>query len=216
MKLYGALLSPFVRKVALVAAEKGIAFEFARGGPGRPDPEFLAASPFAKIPAIDDDGFTLADSSAIALYLDTKVATPALLPADAQQRGRAMWFDEFADTIFGASGLKVMFNRYVGPKIFKVEGNEALALQGEAELPRILDYLESVAPESGWLLGEAFSLADISVASMLCTMAYILDCTDAVARPRTAAWYDRVRARPAWQAIAEHEAVMASRLPPVD
>ena len=33
MKLYGAMLSPFVRKVAVVLTEKGISFDLARGGP---------------------------------------------------------------------------------------------------------------------------------------------------------------------------------------
>lgn len=216
MKLYGALLSPFVRKVALVAAEKGIAFEFGRGGPGKPEPEFLAASPFGKIPAIEDDGFTLADSSAIVVYLDAKAAGPALLPADPRQRGQAIWFDEFADTIFAASGLKILFNRLVGPKILKVGGDEALALQGEAELPRSLDYIEGVAPADGWLLGSDFTLADIAVASMFRTMEYVGHGPDASTRPLTAAWYARVCARPAWVAIAEKEDAMRRKVLPAE
>lgn len=214
MKLYGALLSPFARKVALVAVEKGIAFEFGRGGPGQITEEFLAASPFAKIPAIEDDGFTLSDSSAIALYLDAKGAGPKLLPDDPQGRGRAMWFDEFADTVFGAAGLKILFNRLVGPKILKVGGDEAVALQGEAELPRCLDYIESVAPDEGWLLGADFTLADISVASMFRTMTYVERGPDAAAYPRTAAWYERVAARPAWGEVAALEEKTLKRLLP--
>ncbi|MEO0031961.1 MAG: hypothetical protein RIS94_1719 [Pseudomonadota bacterium] len=216
MKLYGALISPFVRKVALVAAEKGIAFEFGRGGPGQMTEEFLACSPFAKIPAIDDDGFTLSDSSAIALYLDARGGGAKLLPDDAQGRGRAMWFDEFADTVFGAAGLKILFNRLVGPKILKVGGDEAIALQGEAELPRCLDYLEGVVPGDGWLLGADFTLADVSVASMLRTMTYIGKGPDTVAYPRTAAWYDRVTARPAWAQIAAIETKQWERFRPAD
>jgi glutathione S-transferase len=212
MKLYGPLLSPFARKVALVLAEKGIAFEFGRGGPGQPEPEFLAVSPFGKIPAIDDDGFTLSDSTAIALYLDAKVAEPALLPADAQGRGKAIWFDEFADTIFGAAAIKMQWNRLVGPKILKVGGDEAIALQGEAEMPRILDYLESVVPADGWLLGAQFTLADISVASFVRTLDYIGQAQAAAARPRLAAWYARIGARPAWQMIAAKEDKMMEKI----
>ncbi|MCW1382469.1 glutathione S-transferase family protein [Novosphingobium sp. KCTC 2891] len=212
MKIYGALISPFVRKVAVVATEKGIAFEMARGGPGSADPGFLAASPLAKIPAIDDDGFTLADSTAIALYLDAKYPEPQLLPADPQARGKAVFYDEFADTVLGGAGLKVLFNRLVGPKLLKVGGDEAVAKQGEAELPRWTDWLESAVPESGWLLGETFSLADIAVASTFRTLAYVNLGVDAAARPKTAAWYDRVAARPAWQAIAAQEDVFAAKI----
>lgn len=216
MKLFGAVISPFVRKVAVVAAEKGIGFTWARGGPGSDNPEFLAASPFGKIPAIEDDGFTLCDSSAIVWYLEAKQPDPVLIPADPQTRGRVVWFDEFADTILATAGLKILFNRVVGPHILKVGGDEALALQGEAELPRSLDYIEQVCAGREWLAGEAFSLADISVASMLRTLRYVRHGPDAAVRPATAAWYDRVCARPGWQQIAAGETAFAARIMPPD
>lgn len=212
MKLYGALISPFVRKVAVIATEKGISFELGRGGPGSDDAEFLAASPLGKIPAIDDDGFKLADSSAIAIYLDAKHPEPRLIPEDPQARGKAVFYDEFADTVLGAAGLKILFNRLVGPKLLKVGGDEALALQGEAELPRWTDWFESVVPESGWLLGDVFTIADISVASTFRTLAYVRHGVDAAARPRTAAWFERVAARPSWAAVAAQEDVFAQRI----
>ncbi|ABD27326.1 glutathione S-transferase-like protein [Novosphingobium aromaticivorans DSM 12444] len=212
MKLYGALLSPFVRKIAVVATEKGLSFEMARGGPGSTDPEFIACSPLGKIPAIDDGGFQLADSSAIAVYLDARYPEPRLIPEDPQLRGKAVFWDEFADTVLGASGLKILFNRLVGPKLLKTGGDEAIALQGEAELPRWVDWFESVVPGQGWLLGETFSLADIAVASTFRTLAYVGHGVDAGARPGTASWYDRVTARPAWAAVAEQEEVTARRI----
>lgn len=214
MKLYGALLSPFVRKVAVVLAEKGLDYTPARGGPGNTDPEFLAVSPFAKIPAIDDDGFTLADSSAIVHYLEAKYPSPALIPTDPQALGQAVWFDEFGDTIFAASGLKILFNRVVGPRFLGLPGNEALALEGEAELPRIFAYIESVAPADGWLVGEAFSIADITVASMLCTLRYVGHGANATAYPKTAAWHARALARPSWQMVQEKEAALMQRILP--
>lgn len=201
MKLYGAVLSPFVRKVALIAEEKGLDYELR---PFRTRegylPEFLACSPFRKIPAIDDGGFTLCDSTAIALYLDAKYPLPALIPSAPEAQGRVMWFDEFTDTILAASGLKILFHRVVGPKMLKVGGDEAIALEGEAELPPLLDWLESVVPAEGWLVGSNFSLADISVAAMLRTLS-LVGHGPAPARPRTKAWYERVVARPAWQAV---------------
>ncbi len=214
MKLYGALLSPFVRKVAVVLAEKGVDYTPARGGPGSNDAEFLAVSPFAKIPAMDDDGFTLADSSAIVHYLDAKYPAPALIPTEPEALGRAVWFDEFGDTIFAASGLKILFNRVVGPRFLGLPGNEALALEGEAELPRIFDYIEGVVPDDGWLVGEAFSIADITVASMLCTLRYVGHGPNAAAFPKTAAWHARALARPSWRAIEDKEATLMQRILP--
>ena len=69
----------------------------------------------------------------------------------------------------------------------------------------ILAWLESVAPAEGWLLGETFSLADYAVASALRSLQPVGWGRNAEAYPATAAWYDRVVARPAWQAVAAIE-----------
>ena len=206
MIIYGALLSPFVRKVAVIAAEKGIETQLT--APRRrdgPNPDFAAISPFGKIPAIRDGDFTLADSTAIAVYLEAKHPAPPLLPAEAEARGRVMWFDEVADTIVAASGLKILFNRLVGPKFFGVPGDEAVAAEGEAELPRIYAYLESVAPAAGWLVGDAFTLADIAIASVLRSLAYVSVEPRPAAYPALCAWYGRVVERPSWRAVATEE-----------
>lgn len=174
-------------------------------------PAFRAASPFGKIPGFVDGDYHLADSTAIIAYLEARHPERPLLPAEPRARGKAMWFDEFTDTIFGASGLKILFNRFVAPELLKLPFDEQVALQGEAELPRSLDYIESVAPESGWLLGEEFTLADISVASMFRSLGYVGLEPKADTHPRTAAWYARVGQRPAWQTIAEAESRRPSR-----
>jgi glutathione S-transferase len=117
MQVYGFPLSPFVRKVLLVAAVKGIAVESVIGRPGAPSPEFLEASPFRKIPALRDGDFTLSDSTAIATYMDALHPEPAIFPAEARARGKAIWFEEFADTIIVPAGAKIVFNRFVAPRV---------------------------------------------------------------------------------------------------
>ena len=215
MKVFGFPLSPFVRKVHLVATEKGIAVETVLGNPANPAPEFLAASPFRKIPALQDGDFTLADSTAIVTYLNALQPEPPMLPGDARQQAMAIWFEEFADTIFVSAGGKIVFNRFVGPKFMGLPGDEAAATQGEAELAPILDYFEGVAPEGDWLTGNALSIGDIAVASVFRTLGYVGFEPDSARHPRTAAWYARVCARPAWQDVAAREAaVMARVLPP--
>ncbi len=206
MKVFGVLLSPFVRKVHLVAAEKGIAIESKPANPRNPSPEFAAASPFRKIPALQDGDFTLADSTAIAAYLDALQPHPSMTPGDARASAKAIWWEEFADTIAAAAGGKVVFNRFVAPKILGIAGDEATASAGEAELVPIFDYLESQAPADGWLAGAGISIGDLSVASVLRTLAYVGSGLDPARHPRASAWYERVKARPAWQAVAQAEA----------
>ena len=210
MQVFGFPLSPFVRKVHLVAAEKGVAVEMVLGNPRNPSPDFLAASPFRKIPAIKDGDFMLCDSTAIVTYIDALQPAPAIFPADPKARGKAIWFEEFADTILVAAGGKVVFNRFVGPKFMGLPGDEAAAEQGVAELEPILDYLDGQAPADGWLAGDEFSIGDIAVASTLKTLGYVDLLPDPAKHPRTAAWYARVCERPAWQDVATQEAKILS------
>jgi glutathione S-transferase len=204
MKIYGFPLSPFVRKVMVVAEEKGIEAEVVPANPMQPTEEFLAASPYGKIPAIEDGDFRLADSTAIAIYLDAKYPEPSLLPAEARARARAVWFDEVADTVLMAAGGPMLFNRLIAPKVLGQEGDEAAAQAAEEAIASRLGHLEQTLGQNGWLDGE-FSLGDISVASAFRSFAYAGWEIDQAAFPKLAAWYGRVGGRPAWQAAAQVE-----------
>lgn len=207
MKLYGFPLSPFVRKVAVVLAEKGLDFDWVPSNPGMPDAEFSAVSPFHKIPGFADGEYKLADSTAITAYVEAAYPDVALLPAEAKARGRAVWFDEVADTVLIPAGAPIVYNRFLKPKIFGTEGDEAAALAAEEALLRPLDYLESQLGEDGWFDG-AFSVGDIAIACDFKTLSYTGWTVNGASHPKLAAWYDRVCTRPAWIAVAEREAAM--------
>jgi glutathione S-transferase len=133
MIVYGSSMSPYVRKVLAFAAEKGIEVELKPLGLNSDDPEFLEASPFRKIPAFRDGDFAISDSSAIVAYLDALKPEPALIPTEPKARARAIWYDEFADTIMGACGTKMFFNRIVAPRFLKREGDMVAADKAEGE-----------------------------------------------------------------------------------
>jgi glutathione S-transferase len=213
MQIFGFPLSPFVRKVLVAAAEKGIAVESVAFHPRQPPPEFLAASPFRKIPALRDGDFTLADSTAIITYFEAKHPDPPLLPAEARARGKAIWFEEFADTIATPAGAKIMFNRFVAPRLLGMPGDEDKAREGERELGPVLAYLEEQAPAEGWLAGNTFSVGDIAVASVLTSLGYVGLSPALAKHPATSAWLERVSARPAWREVAGREQqALAQRL----
>lgn len=205
MQIFGFPTSPFVRKVMLVASEKRVEFELIPATPHKPNEEFLAASPFRLMPAMQDDDFRLPDSTAISFYLDAKFPEPPILPDEPEMRGKAMWANEFADTILSPHARGLAFNRYIGPEILGTAGDTDAAAEAEEKALSALDYLEKIVPEDGWLAGDRHSLADISVASCLKTLSYGLDVKE---RPRTAAWLGRVEQREAWSKVAEQEAVM--------
>ena len=103
MIVFGSTLSPYVRKVMVFGAEKGLDLELEAAGMGRGGPEFMAASPFGKMPGFKDGDFLISDSSAIVAYLDAKYPEPSLIPAEPRARARTIWFDELADTIMPTS-----------------------------------------------------------------------------------------------------------------
>jgi glutathione S-transferase len=207
MILYGSSLSPFVRKVMVYAAEKGIALENVQIGRPDPQPEFLRASPLRKMPALVDGDFAIADSTAIIAYLELKYPQSPMYPADARGRARAVWFEEFADTVMSAAVLKVFFNRIVAPRFFNTPCNEAVVCECEQnDLPAILNYLESVTPDPGqFLVDSRFGVADISVASMFLNFQHAKASMDPDKYPRTFAWVQSILERPSFAAIVTRE-----------
>ncbi|MFP5330203.1 MAG: glutathione S-transferase family protein [Alphaproteobacteria bacterium] len=215
MILFGSSLSPFVRKVIAFAGEKGIDIEVRPVGIGDQDPLFREASPFGKMPAMADGDFRLADSSAIIHYLEAKHPEPAMIPSEPELRGRCIWFDEFADTILAGCGAKMFYNRVVAPVFLKREGDLAAADAAEREeLPKILDYVESVAPErDGYLIGDRLTLADIAVASPFANLMHLKIALDPGRYPKTLAYTRRILSRSSFAPWVEREAGFLARQP---
>lgn len=214
MIVYGASLSPFVRKVLAFAAEKGIDLEHKPLGLDAEDPDFLAASPFRKIPGFRDGDFAISDSSAIIAYLDAFHPEPNLIPSDPRGRARTIWYDEFADTIFAACGAKMFFNRVVAPRFLGRAGDLEAASKAECEeLPPLLDYVEKMIPESGWLVEDRITLADIAVASPFVNLGH-LDIDYQSGRPRLAAYIGKMLARDSFRPWIEQEKAFLKRTQP--
>jgi glutathione S-transferase len=214
MILYGSTFSPFVRKVAAYLGEKEIDYELKATTINDPDPEFRAASPFRKMPALVDGAYRLADSSAIIHYLEAKHPHPELIPADPELRGRTIWFEEFADTLLMGCGGKLFFNRIVAPRFLGREGDLAVADAAERdELPPILDYLEGAIPDSGYLVGDRLTLADLAVASPIANLSYCGVAIDQARHPKVARFVAAILARPSFAPHLQREAAFLERQP---
>jgi glutathione S-transferase len=205
--IYGASFSPFVRKTLVVAREKGIQIKVQPVGGNLPKPaEFLAASPFGKIPAMVDGDFAISDSSAIVAYFEAIAPEPNLIPTEPKARARTIWYEEFGDTILTSCGAKIVFNRVVAPKFLGRAGDDAVADEAErTELPKMLDYLEGVIPASGFLVEDRFTLADIAVATSFATLAYANCPIDAAKYPKLVGYLEGVLARPSFADLIARE-----------
>jgi len=215
MIIYGSSLSPFVRKVLAFAGEKGITLDLEPTGPapGQASESFLRASPLRKMPALRDGDFTLADSSAIVHYLEALAPEPNLIPIEPRARGRAIWFDEFADTVLVGCCAKMFYNRVVLPRFLGRDGDEQAAANAERdELPPLLDYLETVVPDAGgFLVDDRITLADISIASPFANFVH-MDCErDGRRHARLFAYVDSILARPSFASWVERETAFLSR-----
>jgi glutathione S-transferase len=212
MIVYGSSISPFVRKVLAFAAEKGIEVELKPSGLGNKEPEFLEASPFGKMPAFRDGDFAISDSSAIVAYLEAIRPEPNLIPTEPKARARTIWFDEYADTLLFACGGKMFFNRMVAPRFLGMPGDEEVAAKAECEeLPPLLDYLEKVIPESGFLVEDRLTLADIAVASPFANLRHIDVAIDPERYPKITRYVHAMLERPSFKHWVDRETAFLQR-----
>lgn len=207
MKLYGSSFSPFVRKVLAYISERGLDVELVQTTLSNADLEFLRASPFGKMPGFTDGDFAISDSTAIITYLEGKFPDGSMTPASPQDRARVVWYEEMADTMMSVVTFKCFFNRVVAPFFLRQPGNEALAIEGESvDLPKILDYLETVVPAAGdFFVGGKLSVADLSIASMFVNYEHALCAVDKTQYPKTYAWVAAMHARPSFAPYIESE-----------
>jgi glutathione S-transferase len=195
IRVHGVLLSPFVRKVLLTLEFKGIPYENVPVFPGAEDPAFRAISPLGKIPVLQDGDFTIPDTSVICRYLERTHPAPALYPADAQAEARACWLEEFGDSKLMDCCGGLFQQVFLRPRMLGEETEEDVVRDIlEVRLPPLLDYLETQVPETGALLGDAPTIADLSVLTCFLQADYAGFAVDPGTHPRLASWLARMRA----------------------
>ncbi len=203
--IHGVNASPFVRKVRVALAEKGIAYDLIPVMPMGQPPEFLAISPLGKIPVYQDGEFTLPDSSCIIAYLEKTTPTPPLYPADARSFGTAHFLEEYADTRLAEVLGPLFVQRIVNVKIMKGEPDQAAIEEALEKTPPVLDYLEGAVGDEEYLAGGQLSVADIAVATQFVNWAHAGETVDATHWPRLGAYLERIHARPSFKAVIEEE-----------
>ena len=204
--LYGAPLSPFVRKVEVVLREKGIEFEH-EPVTILPMPDwFKEISPAHQIPVLRDTDVgeegvsgTIPDSSAICAYLEQKYPEPALYPSDPYDYGRALWYEEYADSEIGPRMGMGLFRPIVFPRFAGKEPDIETAKKTWKEgLPPLFDYLEGELTGRDFLVGDRFSIADIAVTCQLTQIELAAGLPDESRWPSLVGLVERTKARPSF------------------
>jgi len=197
IKLYGVPLSPFARKALLALDYKELEYENVPTFPGDEAPEFRAISPLGKIPVLEHDGFTVPDTSVICRYLDRIAPEKRLYPEDPQLEARASWLEEYADSRLVETCATLFRERLLNPKMFNQPTNEeAVRNVLDNTMPECLAYLETVVPESGYLVGDSLSVADLAVTTCFIQARYGDYDVDGGAAPKLRNYLDRAFAAP--------------------
>jgi len=173
--------------------------------------EFTRLNPVRRIPVLLDGDEVIPESSVICEYLDESYPGPALLPSGAPQRAAARVLQAFADGRIGDVLIWNLFNQYVIRRhVWSEPADEQRIEQAlQKDIPEILDYLETVLPEEGYLFGDC-CVADIAVASMFRNAAFVRYEIDAARWPRSAAFVGRVLDLPAFVRLRPFEKIMLS------
>ena len=214
--VYRGSVSPFVRKVRVMLVEKASQYKLEQVNPFTPPPEFLAISPLKRIPVLRDtdqpEPNTLPDSSIICDYIEHKFPKPALYPSDAFERARALWYEEYADSVVATNiGGGLFFERVV-KKMMRGQTDEAICQKTLTEkLPPLFDHLEHELNGKQFLAGGAFSIADISVGTMFVNFDHAGEKLDGKRWPKLAAYVERLHARPSFKAMLDEERPLVQR-----
>ena len=196
----GVGLSPFVRKVRVALAEKGVPYDLLPVFPQATDEEFRKISPLGKVPAFRDGEKGFSDSSIICAYLEKTKPTPSLYPSDPYEYARALWFEEYADSaMVNVIGPKIFFEKIVAPRFFNREANmENVEKAVKEDLPPIFDYLESQLT-GDYLAGNQLTVGDIGVCSMLANLFHAGYGIDTQKYPKLARYVARIHERPSFK-----------------
>jgi glutathione S-transferase len=193
LTIWGRLNSHNVKKVAWFAQEIGLPFvRHDVGGQYGMDAAYRAKNPNALIPTIEDDGLILWESNAILRYLGARYAPADMWPADPVARAQG---DKWMDWNFSfADAQRDAFKQLIRTPV--EQRDAGLIAASAAAAGKAMAILDDALASQPWLSGDAFGVADVPMGAYAHTF-FTLDMTRPDV-PHVRAWYDRLRARPAY------------------
>jgi glutathione S-transferase len=205
LKIYGVAPSIHTRKVIIAALEKNIQYEIQPVFPFDPPAGWQSLSPTGRIPAVEDDGFALADSSVIVAYLEKKYPQTVLLPLQSREHAQALWVEEYCDGQIAPHVIALFQQRILAPQVRQEPPDESVIADILTnKLPGNFDYLETLL-QGEYAVGNSLTIADITIASNLLTYHYLGCALDEKRYPRLIAHFQRMLRRASFQTALKAE-----------
>ncbi|XP_045461119.1 glutathione S-transferase D5-like [Harmonia axyridis] len=147
-------------------------------------PEFLKINPFHTVPAIDDNGFYVYDSSIIMKYLSKQYAKDdSLFPNDPK---KSTLVEE--RLYFSTNYMFQAFREYIIPVMFRNDQPSAeKAKEFDQSLRQLNDFLEN----EEWIAGKHMTIADFSIITIVSTAETIMFDLNKYAN--ICAWYKKAK-----------------------
>ncbi|MGI0495525.1 glutathione S-transferase [Alkalinema pantanalense CENA528] len=194
IELYQFEMSSYAEKVRLILDYKGLDYKKVEVTPGVGQIEIFQLSGQRQVPVIKDEGTVVADSTAIAEYLDRRYPEKLIIPTQSQQRGVCRVMEQWADQVFGINARKGLIASLAQSSAFRTAllpnatpdlvknlvtslpsldflGNLGAPVglspdQIKAELRQNLSWLCDILSEQPYLVGNEPTLADFAVAGV--------------------------------------------------
>ncbi|MEH6526962.1 MAG: glutathione S-transferase family protein [Sneathiella sp.] len=200
LEIIGFPRSNFVRTVRMAAREKGIAYDYIEALPH--SDEVKAIHPLGQIPVMRHDGLELAESQAIARYLDTAFDGPKLFPED-PKKGAIInqWVSMTATSIdqllIRKYTVQYLFNKDPDGNVIRDEIDRSVK-----RFPKIFGLLNS-AVEDGFFGSNSFSMADCFLMPMIASARNFPEAKDYLEENKVlASYFDRLSERPCFAETA--------------
>jgi len=201
IKLYTFPPSTNSRKVRIALLEKGLEFEritIDLTKREQKNPDYLKIHPFGQIPALDDEGFVVYDSTIINEYLEDEYPYPSLMPSDSEGRARARMMEDFRDAHFNPFFVHLIQES----RKAEAERDAQRIDNAKAEITKAFDRIEAELQGKDYLAGP-FSLADVAFMANIELLDRFAVAVDPVKYKNTVAWIARLKARPSFAASAQ-------------
>jgi glutathione S-transferase len=154
LKLCGFSVSNYYNKVKLVLLEKDVPFEECLVWP-KPTPEVLAKSPLGKVPFLETEDGTLAESAVLVNYIEARYPQPSLLPADQFKVAKVHELTTFMEL-----HLELVVRELYGAAFFGGTVSDSTKERVRKQLAKNIPAFAQLAKFSPYIAGDEFSLAD--------------------------------------------------------
>lgn len=168
LRLFGSTTSPYVRKVRVVLAEKGLDYSLITDDIWANDAQISCFNPLGKVPClVADDGQGIYDSRVIVAWLEAQKPAPQLMPP--AQRLEILRWEALADGLLDAAILIRL--EQVWPGRSPAERSAAWMAWQQKKIDAALAAMEQALGDRRWCVdGASMTLADVATG---CALAYL-------------------------------------------